>query len=262
MSDRRYREREIREVFERAARDQEQAKAHAAQEGLTLDEMQEIAASAGIAPEFVARAAQSVALGEPEQGRMSLGPVPRGVFRTEFLPGPPTDDLWNELVADLRRTFSAQGTVTETTRLREWRNGNLSVTLEPSGTGSRLHLRTRRDQRLGAVGILTALALFPLLVLALGTLTGNLSPDQVLALVAVGLSSTLGAAGVLASQRVWATTRERQMEAVAQRTLGLSQESALPSMASPASPARIDPGLLEAEAPGSLANASSTRTQA
>lgn len=262
MSERRYSEREIREVFERAARDQEQAKAHAAQEGLTLEEMQEIAASAGIAPEFVAHAAQSVALGEPETGRMSFGPVPRGVFRTEVLPAPPTDTLWNELVADLRRTFSARGTETVAGRVREWRNGNLIVTLEPSGDGSRLHLRTRRDQRLGAIGILTALALFPVLVLLLGAVTGTLEPEQVRALLSVAIAGTLGAAVFGVDQRSWATTRERQMEAVAERARALNQPSALPPQHSAASSRTIDPALLDADAPGNEARGSDTRTRA
>ena len=129
-SDRRFSEREIREVFERAAAQQQAAAQEA--DGLTLGEMQEVAASAGIAPEFVARAAQAVALGEPEQGRTNAGPLPTGVYRTELLPGPPTDRLWDALVADLRRTFDAEGKVRADGRVREWRNGNLRATLEPA----------------------------------------------------------------------------------------------------------------------------------
>ena len=261
MSERRYSEREIREVFERAARDQEQAKAHASQEGLTLDEMQEIAASAGIAPEFVASAAQSVALGEPEQGHMMTGPIPRGVFRTEFLPGLPTEELWNELVADLRRTFEARGKVTKTERVWEWRNGNLRVTLEPAGDGSRLHLQTRRDERFGVISILTALALFPVLVLFLGSLTGSLEPEKIVALVSVGVSATLGAAGVWLNQRSWAATRERQMEAIAQRAGALSHTASPMPSGLPASSPQLDPDLLNLDAPDSEALPSGIRTR-
>lgn len=261
MSERRYSDREIREVFERAARDQEQAKTHATQDGLTLDEMQEIAASAGIAPEFVANAARSVALGEPEQGRMSLGPIPRGVFRTEFLPGPPTEVLWTELVADLRRTFSAQGTVTETGRVREWRNGNLRVTLEPAGDGSRLHLRTRRDRVQPQLGIAMAFSFISLYAVLMSTIDSD--PGQ-LAFGAFMLTACiLGAAALWTSQRSWATTRERQMEAIAQRAGALSQT--IPSSIPEALPARsptLESGLLDLDAPETDTRSPSARTRA
>ena len=259
MSERRYSEREIREVFERAARDQEQAKASASQEGLTLDEMQEIAASAGIAPEFVANAARSVALGEPEQGRMSLGPIPRGVFRTELLPGPPTEALWAELVADLRRTFSAQGNVTETHRVREWRNGNLRVTLEPAGEGSRLHLQTRRDRvqpQLFAISMAAFICVYAVLMSTIDTDPGKL------ALGGIMLTASLaGVAGLWVSQRSWATTREQQMEAIAQRAGALSQDVSSIPEALPTRTPVIEPGLLDLDAAGTRTHSTPPRTR-
>lgn len=259
MTERRYSEREIREVFERAARDQEKANTSAAQEGLTLDEMQEIAASAGIAPEFVAHAAQAVALGEPETGRVSLGPVPRGVFRTEFLPSPPSEALWNELVADLRRTFSSQGTVTETARLREWRNGNLCVALEPSGDGSRLHLQTYRDT---AAPLTLTAAFLGLIASLLSTTNAAPNPEVMIMGLVLLLGGTLGAVTIGARQRSWATTRERQMEAIAQRTRALSLESTPTPSASHVGSPQINPTLLDAEAPDAEVDTSGTRIRA
>ncbi|GAB5536005.1 MAG: hypothetical protein Rubg2KO_22540 [Rubricoccaceae bacterium] len=261
MSDRRYSEREIREVFERAARDQEQAKASATQEGLTLDEMQEIASSAGIAPEFVARAAESVALGEPEQGRMTFGPIPRGVFRTEFLPGPPTDALWEGLVADLRRTFEAQGEVSEGPRVREWRNGNLRVTLEPAGDGSRLHLRTRRDDWTQLAGAGAALSAVTLLMAFFSSLDAFSDPEMFRASLVVAIGSAFGAAGVWAGQRAWAATREGQMEAIAQRAGARSQTaSSTPEALLTRSP-QLNPDLLDLDAPGTTARQPVPRTR-
>ena len=246
-SDRRFSEREMREVFERAAREQEQAKLRSAADGLTLAEMQEVAASAGIAPEFVAAAAQSVALGEPEQGRQSLGPIPRGVYRTELLPGPPTDALWEHLVSDARRTFSAQGKVHEAGRVREWRNGNLRVTLEPAGEGSRLHLRTRRDDVPGLL-TLSAVALGVSLSLVLGGTAGAVGPEAGGSWVLMLMLGVLGPLAVWGRQRSWAATRERQMEEVAARAAAAPQEELLvASSSSSVSAGRLDPTLLDAD---------------
>ena len=250
MSERRYSEREVREVFERAAREQEHATRRDEPEGLTVSEMQDIAASAGIAPEFVERAARSVALGEPEEGRLSMGPVPRGVFRTEFLPGPPTDALWAELVADLRRTFDARGRVTDTGRFHEWRNGNLCVTLEPAGGGSRLHLRTRRDNVTAQIASLAFLLATGLILTVTTILQSGFDPSEIAVGIGFLLFSVLGAGGVWAGQRSWADTRERQMREVAERAAVYSVETRVaapgqaPSGPVPSGPGRIDPALL------------------
>lgn len=234
---RRFNEREIREVFERAATEQERAARRSADDGLTVEEMQEVAASAGIAPEFVTAAARSVALGEPENGRETFGPIPTGVYRTEHLPGPPTDALWEHLVADLRHTFAARGKVETVGQFREWRNGNLRAVLEPSGDGSRLRFRTRRD------GIPASLATFAVLAGALlVAVAGASSPSAFLALLLLIVGGGGAAVSVWARQRTWAETREHQMQAVAERaaaTAALSAPATLPD--AEARPA-LDPG--------------------
>lgn len=260
MSDgRRFNESEIREVFERAAREQEHASRRASQEGLTLEEMQEIAASAGIAPEFVAAAARSVALGEPETGRTTTLGIPVGVYRTERLPGPPTDALWDELVSDLRRTFAASGKVTASGRVREWRNGNLRATLEPAAEGSRLVLRTRRSGTSDTI-TLAAVAVALGLVVAVLSAVGVVGVEAAAAWVwaAGGL---VGGAALWNGQRNWAATRERQMAEVAERAVAASQEGA-PAVLGALTPAPSSPlaasgqidldalGLEDLDAPG------------
>ena len=237
MSDpRRFSESEIREVFERAAAEQERSARHHADEGLTLEEMQEVAASAGIDPTFVAAAARSVALGEPEQGRQSVGFVPRGVFLTEFLPGPPTDALWEHVLADVRRTFAAQGTVTEGGRVREWRNGNLRVTLEPAGDATRLHLRTRRDET-PHVGVVAAgVAAVGVIALLLSVVLAGPSPGDLAGWLAMIVGGGLGSLGVWSAQRRWAETREQQFAEVGRRAAAVAGEtpSAVPEARAPA----------------------------
>ena len=211
---RRFSEREIREVFERAAAQQQAASQPS--DGLTLAEMQEVAASAGIAPEFVAAAAQAVALGEPERGRTTAGPVPTGVYHTERLPGPPTDEAWGRLVADLRRTFDAEGTVRADGPVREWRNGNLRATLEPAGVGSRLSLRTRRDSVASSVANGAVLLVLGMVAVAV-SLVGYGDTEAALGWAWMMLGGGLLAATGWVRQRSWAQTREGQMEALASR---------------------------------------------
>ena len=222
---RRFSEREIREVFERAAAQQQAAAEQ--REGLTLEEMQEIAASSGLDPEYVARAAQAVALGEPEQGRTAYGPVPTGVYRTELLPGPPTDALWAGVLSDVRHTFDAEGKARTDGDLREWRNGNLRVTLEPAGTGSRLSLRTRKDGAAAGIvnmGVLVALGVLAVVI----SLVGYADPAAAGGWMGMVLGGAMGGAGMWAGQRGWAATREAQMEEVAARARQRSQADAPP----------------------------------
>ena len=236
-SDRRFSEREIREVFERAAAQQQAAAREP--DGLTLAEMQEVALSAGLDPQYVAQAAQAVALGEPETGRTTFGPVPTGVYRTEMLPGPPSDALWDSLVSDARHTFAAKGKVRTNGDVREWRNSNLRVTLEPAGRGSRLSMRTRKDGAapgLVNMGVLMVLGTVAILI----SLVGFGDTSAALGWMGMLLGGTMGAGGMWAGQRGWAATRETQMEEVAERARTRSTDEA-----APLEPARAPAPLLD-----------------
>lgn len=214
-------EQEARDVFARAARDQQAAQtAVDPSAGLTLDELQEIGRASGLDPAFVAAAARAVAVGVPESRREAWMGIPTGVSHTAFLPEPPSDDLWEPLVGDARRLFDARGRAETMGRLREWRNGNLVVVLEPSGDGSRLHVRTRR-----ADGVVYALAAATFGVLALGLVAAAMLSGGGLdggALVAAAIVAALAAAlggNAVAGQRRWSARREAQMAQVAERAL-------------------------------------------
>lgn len=225
--DRQFTEDEAREVFARAAERQHAVRSKG--EGLSLDELRAIGREAGLDPEHIEAAARAVATGEPETGRTGFGPLPSGVFRTVVLPGPPTPELWDHLVADARRTFSAEGKLTTGGGVREWRNGNLRVTLEAEGTdSSRLHLQTRRRQQTEmAVGasVLAVVALIAAIVMSIDAFAGGGDPGGVLIMAFAG---ALSAALVGGGQRRWARRREDQFEAVALRAAG-AVEAALPA---------------------------------
>lgn len=239
--DRQFTEDEAREVFARAAERQHAVGARGA--GLSLDELRAIGAEAGLDPEFVEAAARSVALGEPETARPSFGPIPRGVSRTVLLPDAPSDALWEQVLGDARRTFSAQGKVSGSGRVREWRNGNLRVSLEPARGGSRLHLQTRREDRVQATIMASVVAACALVTVLLTTLGGGFDVAGNASLLMGVVVASLGAVGLGVGQRRWADERGRQMDGIIQRAAeagGLAPEAPVASATG-----RIDPSLLD-----------------
>ena len=106
MTQRRYEDDEVREIFSLAttggARDQSLP---AESGGLTLDELQRIGQEAGIEPARVAQAAERLdARGTQAPVRRSFG-MPVGVSRVVDLPRAPTDREWEQLISEFRTTF-------------------------------------------------------------------------------------------------------------------------------------------------------------
>jgi hypothetical protein len=248
--DRHFTEEEAREVFARAAERQHAVGAKGA--GLSLDELRAIGAEAGLEPEFVEAAARSVALGEPETTRPSLGPIPRGVSRTVILPAAPSHALWEQVLGDARRTFSAQGKVSGSGRVREWRNGNLRVSLEPAHGASRLHLQTRRDDRVQGTVMAAVVALTGLVTLFLSTINAGFDPEAIPMSLMLIVGGALGALALGVGQRHWADERGRQMDAIIQRAAEAGETAVESSVTSSAG--RVDPSLLDDTGPDAEAH--------
>jgi hypothetical protein len=224
MSDRRYSEEEVAAIFERAAEEQQAARRRLPPgEGMTLVELQGIGREVGIAPESVAWAARSLDRSDPPPTRTFLG-LPIGVGRSVDLDRRLSDPEWERLVADLRETFDAAGTVSYDGPFRQWSNGNLKVMLEPTETGHRVRLRTVKGGARELInGGLASLGLAGAVVLALlgsGQLAEAWPVTALLGLVGLGMFG----AGALRLPG-WARLRARQMEAVISR-LELETEAA------------------------------------
>lgn len=148
MTDRRYTEAEMAEIFERATRESQDreasSRALARSEGLTLSELQDIGEEVGISRDAVARSAATLAFTGSTDGVERVVGAPLRISRNVALPRELTEPEWHRTVALLRDTFDATGKITETGAFREWRNGNLRVALEPAEDGARLRMRTRR----------------------------------------------------------------------------------------------------------------------
>lgn len=234
-STRRYNEEETAHILERAAA-AEQARAEGGmalpssadrvrgQTGMTLQQLEEIATEVGLRPEDIRSAARAVERGDlvPSEHATIIG-LPIGVSRTIQLDRPMSDNEWERLVVMLRETFRAQGRVRAEGTLRSWSNGNLHVMLEPTATGQRLRLSTRKGNAATNV-FLGGASMFAGLTLLFSSSGAN----PTMRMLAGGLFAVMGI-GVVASMYVtlpkWARTRSTQMEALAAKATEILDET-------------------------------------
>jgi hypothetical protein len=220
---RRFDEREIALIFEQANAAQESRVTVAEQSnGLTLEQLHDIGRDVGLSPEHITRAANAVARGDlvPTARRTWLG-LPVGVSRTIEFNRPVSDAEWNQLVMTLRETFDARGKLTNEGPFRQWHNGNLQALLEPTPTGHRLRLTTKKGD--APVRLLMGAMYLFLAALFAGLVSVGAVGDK--ANIGVLLFSIVGV-GALASAYIglprWAKVRASQMEAIAAHSAELN----------------------------------------
>jgi hypothetical protein len=218
MAERQYDDAEVAAIFKRAAESEHSVlPAPAEGKGLTLAALQDIGREVGIPPEAIATAARSLELGGRPVARRFLG-LTIGVGRTVEFDHPLSDAEWERLVADLRETFDARGTVRYDGPFRQWTNGNLQALLEPTPTGHRLRLQTvKGDSRSMMAMGLTVLGGTSAMAILLGLAgspghAGSASGIAFMALMGLGMF-TVGAARLPG----WARLRRTQIDEVIAR---------------------------------------------
>lgn len=210
MTERRYKEEEVRKIISLATSGKVAEPQAQSAEGLTLADVQSIGQEVGVEPELVARAAAMLDASPVKPPRTSLG-MPIEVGHTVPLPRALSDREWAQLVAELRRTFHATGKVTELGDLREWSNGNLRICVEPTEQAYRLRLSSLKGDAnginaLGVTGIVAGLVSAASLVF---------SGEPQGALVVPAIFGAGGAAAFLTNMlRLprWRSLRSRQMD--------------------------------------------------
>jgi hypothetical protein len=224
MTERRFDEAEVAEIFRRATEAQQSGQRQLPSgEGMTLAELQHIGREVGISPELISRAATAIErVGRPTS-RTFLG-LPVGVGRTIDLDRRLTDEEWERFVVDLRETFDARGVQKQEGSFRQWTNGNLQALLEPTSTGQRIRLRTikgdARSLMIGGLGMLGAGGV----ALVSALLSGAADAGMFSALSTL-LAMGGGMFGVGALRLPgWARLRRRQMEELAARVSGMTEE--------------------------------------
>lgn len=218
MTDRRYNDEEVAAIFERASKaEHANLPARADTGGLTLAALQEIGREVGIPPESITSAARSLDLAGRPASRMVLG-LPIGVGRTVEFDRPLSDADWERLVADLRETFRARGTIRYDGPFRQWTNGNLQALLEPTQGGHRLRLQTlnggsRTWMAMGTAMLAAAMAT-TIAVTVAGTIGNNGPVTGITVMAVMGLGLLTGGALRLPA---WARRRRAQFEEVTTR---------------------------------------------
>ena len=225
MAERRYTDAEVEQILAAAAQAEATGAAGAeSSKGMTIAEIQQIAAEAGLQSSSVVTAAAALARrGLVRRDPRLLG-VRSGVNVSVPLVREVSDAEWQDIVAVLRDTFHAAGHQEVGPRRREWWNGNLRIAIESAGGQVVLDMRTQREgarllvraglTMLGGSGALAA-------GLAVAGTSAHALPSLAL-MTFVGASLTLR--GML-QLPWWARSRQRQFEAIAEYTQALTDGS-------------------------------------
>ena len=219
----RFSEKDIARIFEEAARAQNASfEEGQIRDGLSLAELQQIGASTGIKPEFIAKAvAKLQRKPAPIPVKKHLG-IPIEVARTVELPDTFSEQDWEHLVVDLRSTFGALGKIKKEGSFREWSNGNLHAAVEPTPGGYQLRLRTKKGNMLGFLYGSFAYSLVGLIMFLSVFFANDTNAPLSIAVIISSIFFLLGLAGVSSvsiSQPRWASKRLKQMEDICERAL-------------------------------------------
>jgi hypothetical protein len=213
--ERRYSDEEVEEIFRSAASDPVGRHGLPAREGLTIADLQAIGREVGMSPEQIAAAAARLDRRSVPAPRSTVLGMPIGVGRTVDLPRAPTDREWSILVTELREIFAAHGREGSAAGIRSWNNGQLRVVIEPTESGYRLRMRTRKTDAMPMMAVGLLFVLLAILSL-LGAEGAGIGESIFMALAGMG---ALSFNAVRLSS--WASVRSEQMERIAARTVDL-----------------------------------------
>jgi hypothetical protein len=223
MADRRFNEEEVAAILKYATEAQDSGEMLLPSgRGLTLTELEDIGREVGISREAMGMAVQRIGTIAPP-ARKFLG-LPTSVGRTIDLDRKLTDDEWERLVVDLRETFDARGVVRQEGSLRQWTNGNLQANVEPTATGQRLRLRTVKGDAPAFMMLGMGLVGGASIMLLAAVLKGALNDVGLLTSLTVMATTGAGLLGMTALRLPgWARLRQRQMDAIAERTATIAK---------------------------------------
>jgi hypothetical protein len=223
MTERRFSDAEVAQIFERATSGHA-LQATRAGEGMTLAELQSIGREVGIPAEQITRAALSLSAGEAKPTQRFLG-MTTGVGHTVHLARRLTDEEWERFIAQVRETFDARGTMTSQGSLKQWSNGNLQVLLEPTDAGHRVRFKTVKGNAPWTLAAGLAMSAVSVIGETTAVLTG-VAHD-------VGLVASFGVLGAIGIGTVttmalrlprWARARKAQMEELGARVSAMALE--------------------------------------
>lgn len=214
MTERRYSDEDVQRILAGAVESDAALSTGSTDRGLTLAEIQSIAAEAGVSPASVSAAAAVLDHPSLVPANTRVLGLPVSVGQTAALPRALDETEWRRLVAFLRDTFEAQGREEQVAGRREWRNGNLRITIESMGDSAILHMRTRKTNVRSLIRTGASLLIVSGVVeaAAMAAHNGAHAVSGALTLALVG--ATMAGIGALQLPS-WSAARRKQFEAVA-----------------------------------------------
>lgn len=232
---RRYSDKEVTRLLKKAAEIQEEEAGHELEgRGMTLAELQEVAAEAGIHPRYLQQAAARIEHpGKPGLGAALAG-TPLTITVERAVPGTLADEDFERAVMDIQRAFSGNGNASMVGRTLMWKSDgmdhetSLQVTVSSRGAETRI-LAEERLHNLAAVlhfGVVVGAGTGVGLGVGLGVGIGALASPFFAALFPVGVIGGLYT-GVRRLLKKKGIRRRRELEQLVERIAGYARTGAL-----------------------------------
>ena len=277
MPHRTYTEQEVAALLERAAELQAQAaRRNEHRPGLTLPELEAVAAEAGLDPTLLREAAAELDAPSRSLFEASTGTSATHVFVERWAPGALTPEVWEDVVAELRHRFDTDlgkmwgmpgygvSSTEQIGRTAKWKHTSPSgietrVMIRPRGDG----LRIRLSQRVGWGSTLAEASTYGAVLAALAALVvGAVAGSGGAALAALLLTLLAAVPLILYADRTWRRKKHRELDALADHVAALTASP--PHAESEAAPEgdatpTLDPSLLDEDGePEQVASSSTT----
>lgn len=225
MTERRYDDDEVREILSLATTGEAREQSRISDSnGLTLTELQRIGEEAGIAPARIAHAAAQLnaRVATPPLKR-SFG-LPVGMTRVVEIPRAPTDREWEQMIAEFRTVFGSQGTSTINGGLREWTDGETTISVEPGRSGEQLRLHSLKADAVILNGMTFIMGAMAAIMGAVVAASGK--GDKALTVLGLfgGIGLTMFAVNLFRLPS-WSRRREQQLKDVADHSIKFLEDS-------------------------------------
>lgn len=149
-------EKQVAAVLRRAAELQEGGGKRdlSAHSGILPSDLVQIGSELGLDQECIREAILEIEAGESRAGNAGFLGRPVRQEAERLFDGELTDEVWDGIVAEARRTFGKAGTSTVVGGVREWSTGDTdidSVTVSVHGSNGKVHVRVASNMTNGAV---------------------------------------------------------------------------------------------------------------